>query len=362
METPWGLLRDLDLNDPELGAGILATDKHQLIEGLVVECLFDQIVAGIQDDSEGGKAVLLDIETAIVAPRRHGDPWLSFVLARSKGEGLGRYFQILEQCSMAHLVTFEKGELLCTQIHDRKAVHPAEPLDRFLESRYGPVLEEFAVSRSVRDASRQKSAFWGFISDYYKDRLGAHVILPRLFLNCGLQTRFRRLWNLDRILLFKDRLWAMEIKHKYPIQRPEGLEFGMNTGELKVLEMLSKAGLKCLHTLLVKPFWTKDVGSMYLLNDLHSRGRAALVSGVFGQDALKRILEGQSGRSGSHTSITGTGGLTWKTIALSGLQKVGLLSDGVDDLAGTLAGIMEGRLDPIPSGWLEGLRMPGSRT
>lgn len=43
MDTPWGPLARLDQNDDDLAMRIIAEDKDTLVEGLVVEDLFDQI-------------------------------------------------------------------------------------------------------------------------------------------------------------------------------------------------------------------------------------------------------------------------------------------------------------------------------
>ncbi|PRP69183.1 hypothetical protein BUE93_18590 [Chromobacterium amazonense] len=62
METPWGQLGSLDLADHELAADILSADKHQLVEGLVVECLFDQIVANVPAVSGQNVIVSISVE------------------------------------------------------------------------------------------------------------------------------------------------------------------------------------------------------------------------------------------------------------------------------------------------------------
>jgi hypothetical protein len=73
MQTPWGELGSLDLADHEVCRTILAQDKHQLAEGLVVERVFDQIFDDVPAHLEG--AVLLDADTAIVDPGRGSNGW-----------------------------------------------------------------------------------------------------------------------------------------------------------------------------------------------------------------------------------------------------------------------------------------------
>lgn len=93
--TPWGELGTLDLDDHELCRTILASDKHQLAEGLVVESVFDQIFDDVPVHLEG--AVLLDVDTAIVDTGHEDDRWQAFVWARSRQQGLGRYLSALEK-------------------------------------------------------------------------------------------------------------------------------------------------------------------------------------------------------------------------------------------------------------------------
>lgn len=63
MQTPWGRLAGLDLASLDLCSEILSRDKHQLAEGLVVECLVDQIHERIP--AYRPSAILLDVDTAI---------------------------------------------------------------------------------------------------------------------------------------------------------------------------------------------------------------------------------------------------------------------------------------------------------
>src|SRR5580765_6863255 len=56
---------------PRRAAEILSSDKHQLVEGLVVECLFDQIVSSVPVASQD--VVALDVESVVVDTGRSID-------------------------------------------------------------------------------------------------------------------------------------------------------------------------------------------------------------------------------------------------------------------------------------------------
>ena len=83
MDTPWGPLAGLKLDDPEEAEKILAADKHQLIEGLVAGSLFDQIVACVPETAEQ-KIIALDVDSAVIDTMRRSERWLCLVWARTE--------------------------------------------------------------------------------------------------------------------------------------------------------------------------------------------------------------------------------------------------------------------------------------
>lgn len=358
METPWGLLKDINLADHEQASTILSADKHQLVEGLVVECLFDQIVENLSAAS-GRNVITLDVESVIVDSMRNEDRWLGFVWARNMTAGLGRYLNALEKCLVPYLVTYRDGEFFAARIRDGRRDMPERPLQEIMLELSGGKMTPFRVDASVKNSNRQRQAFWGFISDYYKGDLGDRVVLPRIFINYAIQPYFRSVTNLDRIFIIDDDVWLFEIKHKFPMDR-NGLYFGINDGEIRILDKLAGAGIRCLHTILVKPYWSKDVGSMYLLNNLNMRSHAAVIATVLDEVTTARIMGRQSGRSGAHTSITGSSGLSFKSIAASDFKVLGLLSDPPTELAGSMFAVMAGSPTntSVSDKWLRDLRTP----
>ncbi|MGI8465640.1 hypothetical protein [Pectobacterium punjabense] len=355
MKTPWGPLSRLDQKNYELAAEILSADKHQLLEGLVVECLFDQIVMNIQSVTDK-KVISLDIDSVVVDTGRELDRWIGLVWARKKEEGLGRYLILLEKCLVPYLVTYKNGDFMVVLIREGKKSGPERPLTELMEELSNGKYVPFSVDISVRDKNRQRQAFWGFISDYYKERLWERVILPRILINCGIQPYFRAVWNLDRIVIIENDIWLFEIKHKYPM-RKKSLSFGINVGELGVIDRLTDAGIHCLHTILVKPFWSKDVSSLYLLNDLNLRTKAAIIATVLDKSVTSQMLGQKPGKSGVHTSISGCTSLKYKTINSNNFKALGVISDPPSDLADKMYAVMAGL--PVSSAqdkWLSELK------
>lgn len=354
MQTPWGDLGTLDLDDHEQCRTILASDKHQLAEGLVVESVFDQIFDDVPDHLDG--AVLLDADTAIVDPGRGGE-WLAFVWARAQQPGLGRYLRALEKRFRVWLVETDAPLKTFTarQWKDGRLVPGSRPLTTLMGELSGRQPQPVEVSQSVRDANRQQQSFWGFLSSQHGTELGRKVILPRLFMNCGVQPWFRAVWNLDRVLVHGDEVRLLEIKHKYPMQGPP-VSFGLNTGELNVIVRLGEAGIRCLHAIVVKPVWSKDAGSMYLLNDMRLRARAALIGVDMNAEVTGAMMAGNRGTSAGHTTFSGSGNLSFRVLKAGAFSRLGLLSDPPAVLAESIARLVSGSsLPPVEDRWLTGL-------
>lgn len=300
MKAPWGNLDELDLDTSEL---ILSADKHTLLECMIVESLFDQIAANVPESMPGLHA--LDIETVVVDRGTETDRWLAVVWMRSRTPRIGRFLSALESHFKVLVVEYEESSGFSgTHFVGGKREGP----DKLLEPLSTSPHKEFQVDGSVRDATRQKRAIWGFLMEHYGKELAQRILLPRLLINCGVQPWFRAVWNLDRIYVSADddRPWLFEVKHKFPYGK-KSLKFGINIGELNVLRMLAACGVGVLHTILVKPIWSKDVGSLYLLNDLKSRDRAAVIGAVLDERSVGRIMARDTGNSGSDTTITGDG-------------------------------------------------------
>lgn len=325
MQTPLGPLSSLDLTDHDLCARILAKDKHQLIEGLVFESYFDQYLLSLTEAS-GEQVKLVDVDTAVVRLPEGGAA--AFVWARSRGAGLGRYLEALSSRMEVWLVEYSEGEFLAARFCDGQLQSERQPLQELASivgKRDTPLFGK--VESNVRDRIRINQSFWGYLSERHGTLLGLNVVLPRIFLNWGVQPWFRQLWNVDRIFLYGDQLWHFEIKHKYPMSRDGRLLFGINDGELRLMRHLVECGLRSMHTLIVKPYWDKTVGSMYLLNDMKARGRAAVIGREMSGDEISAVLKGAGGRSGADTTFSGQGSVSFRSFPATSFRRFGLLSD-----------------------------------
>ncbi|WP_440225326.1 hypothetical protein ACQQ2N_08730 [Dokdonella sp. MW10] len=343
METPWGRLADLDATNRELAFTILSYDKHQLLEGLVVENTFDQILQPLTEAAPTSMQ-RLDIETIIVDTRRKAARRLALIWTRSLTfPGLGRYLQALERVADVHLIEFRENEFFATKCSAGKRAGEPTPLQDMLALLSGrrPIFQQ--ADLTVRDADRQRTAFWGYLADTYKgDRLWKELVLFRLLVNFGVQPFFRSVWNLDRICLFGDRLWMLEAKHKFPFGK-DALRFGINDGELNMMRLMNEAGVSTLYALVVKPKWSKEVGSMYLHSDLRMRSRALIIGKIMDSSAIEAAERTLGGRSPAHTSLTGTCTLSYKYVPADGFCLIGSLADRQEELSRKLFELVRSR-------------------
>ena len=333
MRTPLGPVDALDLRDHEVCAELLALEKHQLIEGIVFESVFDQHLGAVEAASDGTLRPV-HVETAAVRlpSFAHDAPaYGAFVWAKSMTGGLGRFLEALEARYRVWLVEWrgDTRDFTATPITGGRRAGAVEPLADVcarVSGKNAPTYE--SVERSVRNPQRIKQSVWGYLSSHYGDRLGAEVVLPRIFINWGVQPWFGAgVWNLDRIFLHGNQLWHMEIKHKYPMEREARLHFGINDGELRQIASLLECGLRSLHVVTVKPFWERQSGSMYLLNDLEARSRAAILSMELTADKISRAFRGLVGTSAAHTSFLGRSSVSFRSFEATGFRSVGVLAD-----------------------------------
>jgi len=358
MILPWGELESLDRNNLDLAYAILSHDKHSLVEGLVAECWFDQFVDKVIEASAGA-AHLLDVETAIVEAYEPARRSLAFVWARSKGPGLGRYLRALERVYEVILIEEKLNGFVGAKISGgRRASEPAA-LSSLLQELSSQYPKQFEVDQSVRDSTRHRQAFWGMISSYYKENLWSRVVMPRILMNFGIQPYFRAVWNLDRVLVWEDQIWLIEVKHKFPFESGATLKFGLNNGEAQMLQKLVRAGLRCMYSVLVKPTWSKEVGSMYLITAKEQTERAALIGVELTKDRLVRMMGGQTKTSAAHTSINGRSNQKYKSVGASEFLKLGTFSMPLAEIAKNSIAVLQGSaLESVEDCWLRSLRTP----
>ncbi|VWC13683.1 hypothetical protein BLA6993_05477 [Burkholderia lata] len=350
MHTPWGTLEELNLDDRTLAEKILCADKHQLVEGMIVECLFDQFLDNLPKDLPG--VVAIDVETVIAQTERPHNKRLAVVWARTKSAGLGRYLIALGKRFHVVLVEYDANRgFFGALMHGAKRVSSVKTLDELMQPFAAIGHTPFEVARSVRDENRQREAIWGFLFAHHGERLASKVLLPRILINCGIQPWFQYVWNLDRIFIVDGDPWLFEVKHKFPFldRRSQALKFGLNDGELSIFRELLGCGIESLFSIMVKPKWSKEIGSLYMMTDLAARNRTAVISKVLDGETIRRLYAGVSGVSGAGTTITGVqdSKLKYKSLYASEFGMTGRFSEKPSEIAERIVGELRGLPRPL---------------
>ena len=342
MQTPFGLLSELDLKKPRTILEILSFDKHQIAEGMIVESIFEQVIDKIPEEIGAQKVSVLDVETYIT---READfkTVNAFVWERSRKSGLGRYLRALGRKFNVYLVRFDDNKRVfrVCSIKDGARCGGWLDIEEFMLALGKIKLHEYEVDESVRCEERQLSAFWGYLQGVHGGELAAQVALPRLLVNWGIYPWYKFVWNIDRVLLVGDQVWVLEVKHKFPYGKKGGLKFGLNDGEAYVLRDVVDCGIKAIHLVIVKPHWDVDVSSLNLLSEFKVKERALVVGMLVDGRYIRSILARQSETSGGKTVISGKGRVKFKPLRVGEFSVIGSLAEpnlGAEVLSGYFRG------------------------
>lgn len=281
LPTPLGLLSTLTPADTETARRLLSHEKSQVADGLLSELIFDRMFEGIPETTGILRPAL---ETAIAWAPEPLWQWLAFVWPHPPlSQGTGRYLAALEERFQVMIIEWDDAarQFFIQPVHRGQRHGKRSALAPWLRSFCNWVPQPFAAEDAGCNLIRHDEV-WGHLRAHYGAALAEQVTLPRILMNYGLQPWFRALWNVDRILMTPEALWAAELKHKFPGPKHKGpglpLYFGLNTGQQSVYEHFTACGMRCLHLVMAKPFWTEEVGAAYLVTEAHARDRVALLA------------------------------------------------------------------------------------
>lgn len=351
--TPFGYLRDIPLDSIEqLKEMLVQSDKSTLLEGLVIEAVFNEYLGKLSARGIDILPVAL-VRTLTVKKRpkkKYVNCWwvwdhseagqaaaeLCSVLAPSPGQD-----EFLFDCYYDEL----NRDFFIKRWRDQTVI----PIQSFMqEKRRMSALQFKRPTNSVIDENRSLQAFWAGIPSLCSDDLFKHVVLHRLFKNCAIQPFFDGVWDIDSLARLSDEsLIQLEVKHKYPhMERPSGrLSFGINVGQLYVMQDLERRGIKTLHMILVKPIWEPKVGLGALLNRIGDRKNVLLLAKLMDAGALREIRSRRSWQTGVEQSFTGEDEQKVHYVGASEFQLLGTLDDPVEMVAGNIALAATGALN-----------------
>ncbi|KJZ63045.1 hypothetical protein [Pseudomonas fluorescens] len=304
---------DLSFETLEQIFKFLSLDKHTIAEGMVFEDIFDQVMGRVSRYLDR-EVVTLNIETFVA--KDSGDKLVAFVWDRGAEVGLRRYLRALAIKCEVYVVVWDSSE----NIFYAKPYPSVAKEDKYaplidIVSKIGSAsLREHKVNDSVRDQARQLGAFYGHLSNVHAGRTKERVALTRYLVNCIIQPWFSGVWNIDRVLLVDEKIIILEAKHKYPFGKGEWSGFGLNDGEAALIGELIDCGMRVLHTIIVKPYWNKNIGSAYLLSNLNARDNAHVLGVELSRLYIDKVLKRKSRAAPAETSINGNSKVYYKTL------------------------------------------------
>ena len=351
--TPFGSLQDIPLDDiNQLKEILVRSDKSRMLEGLVIEAVFNDYLSKLL--AQGIEVLPVSLVRTLTIKQK---PQTKFVnswwvwdhsesgqeaadlcrrLAPSPGEDEFLFDCYYDETARDFFIKEWGGQ---TNI----------PIQSFLLEKRGQSAPEFRIpSETVIDENRSQQAFWAGISNHYSNDLFKHVVLHRLFKNCAIQPFFNGVWDIDSLARLPDNsLMQLEVKHKFPrIERDNGsLSFGINNGQLQVMRDLARRGIKTLHMIMVKPIWNKNLGTGYLLNRIGDRKNVLLLAKLLDTKTLREIQSRQSSQTGTEQSFTGKDGQKARYVGASEFQLLGTLDDPVEDVARNISLAASGALN-----------------
>lgn len=351
--TTFGPLRDIPLDNIEqLKEILIRSDKSRMLEGLVIEAVFNEFLGKLVAQGIDILPVSL-VRTLTVKENPHKkfvNSWwvwdysetgkaaadLRHLLAPSSGQG-----EFLFDCYYDEI----SRDFFMKKWGEQTNI----PIQSFMMKKRKQSTPRFRIpAESVIDENRSQQAFWAGLSNHYSDKLFKQVVLHRLFKNCAIQPFFDGVWDIDSLARWPDKsLMQLEVKHKYPrIEKYSGkLFFGINNGQLQVMQDLARRGIKTLHMIMVKPIWDKNLGTGYLLNRIGNRKNVLLLAKLLDAGTLRQIRSRQSWQTGAEQSFTGKDEQKARYVGASEFQLLGTLDDPVDAVARNIALAATGALN-----------------
>lgn len=352
--TPFGPLKDIPLDDvDQLKEILVRSDKSRMLEGLVIEAVFNDYLSKL---SGQGIEVLpislvrtLTVKSQPNSRQKYVNSW--WVWDRSKNGRAATELRVLLAPRSPEEFLFDcyYNEAERDFFMEWGGIQNI-PIQSYMLEKRGQSEPQFRIpSESVIDEHRSQQAFWaGISSQYSDDRLFRNVVLYRLFKNCAIQPFFDGVWDIDSLAQLPDgKLIQLEVKHKYPrVERSNGnLSFGINNGQLSVMLDLAQRGIKTLHMIMVKPIWSKDYGTGYLLNRIGDRKNVLFLAKLLDENTLRQIQSRQPYQTGEEQSFTGTTGQKARYVDVSEFQFLGTLDDPVEYVARNISLAATGALN-----------------
>lgn len=363
--TPLGHFpEDINFKNLISSDSFLTKEKHQLLEGLVIENVAEQFIRNpILKEAIKVLNVVTLITKGSTEKNSPSDQYCIFIWQRD-ASNISDYISTLQKisegcASTTYICKEDSMKFYASKPHTSQWT----PLQSYLRKKRkitdNKKIKFPLINDSSKNSERQISSILGQISPAYKDRVVDDVILPRVFKNYIIQPFFRSGWDLDRIFRYQEKLWEFELKHKYPIDNYDYFEkngitenryclsFGINEGQANLIKLLAQQNLNTLHLILVKPRWSDEEAPGYLFIDEEARKKTLVIGTVLTLERINEILQGQRKKAPSKTSYNGSNETWYYRIPRNFFYVIGNYAEGTDNLAPNIIKLMNGTLTSI---------------
>lgn len=359
--TPLGHLINLDISNTDVLRSLLKSEKHQMLEGIIIEGVFEKYIQAMENN--GIDLLKIALVKSVFKSGQHWKSPAWWVWNYSNGEN--HFYNELKR-KLSHKNSFVLGCKYCSETRDFLFADSQvnESIQKYMAKQRKlkfPLTFQDA-SENVKDHDRTLQAFWGGIHGLYGSRIFEDIVLHRIFKNFVIQPFFSALWDIDNLISLPDkRIMQLEVKHKYPYYKNDDLYFGINVGQLQVIEDLSVAGIDTLHVIMVKPYWNDRKSPSYLLQDPTVRDKVLILSCYLNSHSITNIKKSKSALSDEKTSFTGERKIKYLPIPLDRFNYLGTLADSPAVISSRISDVIAGKLKtPASKMLLENAKMTES--
>lgn len=333
-------LGEINLEDPKELKELLSYDKYQMLEGINIEGLFKKYFDGL---SRYGISMLdIDLVKSSSIPTKKGfiqRPPVWWLWNRSSAlEPIERFHGQLETSRRDYVLhcSYDENEREFYFTRPRGGTLPGESVQQYMmRQRKWEDLDYFPSPDHdvVKDKGRLDQ-LWDSFHKTFPGTLYQDAIIPRIFKNFVVQPFFKWVWDVDNVALIPNgSFMQFEVKHKFPGGPDHELYFGLNNGQINLVNELCDKGIDTLHVIIVKPDWDDETGTEYLTNDgVQKRDNALIVARRIDKKRALQIIASRTYESPIKTSKDGKGVLKFKKLFVGDFNVIGKLTDNEQTL------------------------------
>lgn len=350
--TPIGPLETLKTDQPQTLINLFSFDKHNTLEGILIEGLVDQFLSELQPLG------IQQIDCTVVKsskfkesyskskrpvwwlwPRDYNEDSIN-ILSHALAQINNATFFICHYNSQQFDFCFSNSTQVAERAPDLNKCKNIVKVQEFLACIRNINLSELKFtkpSKDVTDQRRLSSAITNGLFNVYKNSFFYNVVLQRIYKNFVIQPFFDSLWDLDTLLLLPDnRIIQLEIKHKYPYGKHQ-LRFGINKGQVDLIKELSDIGIDTLHIIIVKPIWNMKQDPEYLINDEEKKRKTLILACYIDKNSSQELISSLTKYSRkTHTSFDGESNNAYKEVNVEKFCILGTLNEPKSNIAANI--------------------------